>query len=165
MFVHHTTSILAGLSTWCLEHSGGIGCSLLVSPSRADGSWGGGGRVSVNMYMCVCVTCLWICICACVHMCVYVCVCVCGCVCGYMCVCVYVCVWCASCILYLWSLFYLLVMGNPGGMNRFALIFAWGGSSLGWWSAFGLSASWGLSLGPWGGYTLFLLGSLGQVII
>ena len=99
------------------------------------------------------------------------------CICAYMCVCarvgvcvgicvyVYMCVWCVSCILYLWSLFYLLVMGNPGGMNRFALIFAWGGSSLGWWSAFGLSASWGLSLGPWGGYTLFLLGSLGQVII
>ena len=42
-------------------------------------------------------------------------------------------------------------MGNPGGMNRFALIFAWGGSSLGRWSAFALSASWGLSLGPWGG--------------
>ena len=30
LFVHHTTSILAKLSTWCFEHSGDISCSLLV---------------------------------------------------------------------------------------------------------------------------------------
>ena len=39
LFVHHTTSILAKLSTWCFEHSGDIGCSLLVNPSHTDESW------------------------------------------------------------------------------------------------------------------------------
>ena len=139
MFVHHTTSILARLSTWCFEHSGDINCSLLVSPRRADESWGG-RDTCLWICICVCVACLWVCICVCVYVCV--CVCACMCVCAYMYVCVYVCVWCISCILYLCSLFYLLVVCNPGRMNRFAFIFAWGGSSLGRWSAFGLSASW-----------------------
>ena len=48
LFVHHTTSILAKLSTRCFEHSGGISCSLLVNPSRTDESWEGRN------------TCLWI---------------------------------------------------------------------------------------------------------
>ena len=39
LFVHHTTSILEKLSTWCFEHSGDISCSLLVNPSYTDGSW------------------------------------------------------------------------------------------------------------------------------
>ena len=48
-FVHHTTSILEKLSTWCFEHSGDISCSLLVNPSHTDESWE------------VWNTCLWIC--------------------------------------------------------------------------------------------------------
>ena len=36
LFVHHTTSILAKLSTWCFEHSGDISCCLLVNPSHSD---------------------------------------------------------------------------------------------------------------------------------
>ena len=48
LFVHHTTSILAKLSTWCFEHSGDIRSSLLVNPSHTDESWE--GRT----------TCLWI---------------------------------------------------------------------------------------------------------
>ena len=30
---------LAKLSIWCFEHSGDIGCSLLVNPSHTDESW------------------------------------------------------------------------------------------------------------------------------
>ena len=41
LFVQHTTSILAKLSTWCFEHSGDISCSLLVNPSHTDESWEG----------------------------------------------------------------------------------------------------------------------------
>ena len=41
LFVHHTTSILAKLSTWCFEHSGDISFSLLVNPSHTDESWEG----------------------------------------------------------------------------------------------------------------------------
>ena len=48
LFIHHTTSILTKLSTWCYEHSGDISCSLLVNPSHADESWEGRN------------TCLWI---------------------------------------------------------------------------------------------------------
>ena len=48
LFVHHTTSILAKLSTWCFEHSGDISSSLLVNPSHTDEPWE--GRT----------TCLWI---------------------------------------------------------------------------------------------------------
>ena len=48
LFVHHTTSILEKLSTWCFEHSGDISCSLLVNPSHTDESWEGRK------------TCLWI---------------------------------------------------------------------------------------------------------
>ena len=48
LFVHHTTSILARLSTWCFEHSGDISCSLLVNLSHTDESWEGRN------------TCLWI---------------------------------------------------------------------------------------------------------
>ena len=40
LFVHHATSILAKLTTWCFEHSGDISsCSLLVNPSHTDESW------------------------------------------------------------------------------------------------------------------------------
>ena len=35
---HHTTSILAKLSTWCSEHSGDISCSLLINCSHTDES-------------------------------------------------------------------------------------------------------------------------------
>ena len=42
LFVHHTTSILAKLSTWCFEHSGDISFSLLVNPSHTDESLEGG---------------------------------------------------------------------------------------------------------------------------
>ena len=48
LFVHHTTTILGKLSTWCFEHSGDISCSLLVNPSHNDESWEGQN------------TCLWI---------------------------------------------------------------------------------------------------------
>ena len=48
LFVHRTTSILAKLSTWCLEHSGDISCSLLVNPSHTHETWEGRN------------TCLWI---------------------------------------------------------------------------------------------------------
>ena len=41
LFVHHTTSILAKLSTWCFEHSGNVNCSLLVNPSHTGESWEG----------------------------------------------------------------------------------------------------------------------------
>ena len=41
LFVHHTTSILAKVSTWCFEHSGEISFSLLVNPSHTDESWEG----------------------------------------------------------------------------------------------------------------------------
>ena len=41
LFVHHTTSILAKLSTWCFEHSGDTSCSLLVNPIHTDESWEG----------------------------------------------------------------------------------------------------------------------------
>ena len=47
LFVNHTTSILAKISTWCFEHSGDISCSLLVNPSHTDESWEGRN------------TCLW----------------------------------------------------------------------------------------------------------
>ena len=36
LLVHHTTSILAKLSTWCFEHLDDISCSLLVNPSHTD---------------------------------------------------------------------------------------------------------------------------------
>ena len=48
LFVHHTTSILAKLSTRCFEHSGDISCSVLVNPKHTDESWEGRN------------TCLWI---------------------------------------------------------------------------------------------------------
>ena len=48
LFVYHTTSILAKLSTWCFEHSGDISCSLIVDPSHTDEFWEGWN------------TCLWI---------------------------------------------------------------------------------------------------------
>ena len=41
LFVHHSTNILAKLSTWCFEHSGDIICSLLINPSHTDESWKG----------------------------------------------------------------------------------------------------------------------------
>ena len=41
LFVHHTTNILAKLTTWCFEHFGDISCSLLVNPSHTDESWEG----------------------------------------------------------------------------------------------------------------------------
>ena len=48
LFIHHTTNILAKLSTWCFEHSGDISYSLLVNPSHTNESWEGRN------------TCLWI---------------------------------------------------------------------------------------------------------
>ena len=48
LFIHHTTSILEKLSTWCFEHSGDISCFLLDNPSHTDESWKGRS------------TCLWI---------------------------------------------------------------------------------------------------------
>ena len=36
IYIHHTTNILAKLSTRCFEHSGDISCSLLVYPSHTD---------------------------------------------------------------------------------------------------------------------------------
>ena len=39
LFVHHTTSILAKLSTQCFEHSGDISRFLLVNPSHTDEPW------------------------------------------------------------------------------------------------------------------------------
>ena len=91
---------------------------------------------------------------------------VCVCVCGYVCVCMYVCVCICMCVyvcmyIYLFSLFNLLVVGNPGKMNPFVFTFAWGGSSSGRSNAFGWSAGWGVSLGPGGRCTFFLLLSLG----
>ena len=41
LFVHHTTSILAKLNTWCFEYSGDISCFLLANPSHTDESWEG----------------------------------------------------------------------------------------------------------------------------
>ena len=99
---------------------------------------------------------IFICVCMCVWVCMYVYVCLC--VYMYVCICVYVYI---SCILYLFSLFNLLVVGNPGKMNPFVFTFAWGGSSSGRSNAFGWSAGWGVSLGPGGRCTFFLLLSLG----
>ena len=48
LFVQHTTSILAKLSTWCFEHSGDVSCSLPVNPSHTDEFWEGRN------------TCMWI---------------------------------------------------------------------------------------------------------
>ena len=48
LFVHHTTCILAKLSTWCLELSGEISYFLLFNPSHTDQSWEGQN------------TCMWI---------------------------------------------------------------------------------------------------------
>ena len=48
LFVHHTTSTLAKLTTWRFEHSGDISCSLLVNPSHTDESWEG----TIYTYMC-----------------------------------------------------------------------------------------------------------------
>ena len=48
LFVHHTTSILVKLSSWCFEHCDDISCSLLINPSHTDESWKGRN------------TCLWI---------------------------------------------------------------------------------------------------------
>ena len=50
MFVHHTTSILAKLSTWCFEHPGDISCSLLVKPTHIDESWEG-RNTCLRMYI------------------------------------------------------------------------------------------------------------------
>ena len=52
LFVYHTTSILAKLSTWCFEHSGDISCSLLVNPSHTDeSSRVCGQHILVNIYI------------------------------------------------------------------------------------------------------------------
>ena len=45
LFVHHTTSISAKLSTWCFEHFGDISCSLLFNPSHTLMSPGWEGRI------------------------------------------------------------------------------------------------------------------------
>ena len=41
LFIHHTTNILAKLSTWCFEHSGDISYSLLFNARHTDESWKG----------------------------------------------------------------------------------------------------------------------------
>ena len=51
LFVHHTTSILAKLSTWCFEHSSDISCSLLVNPSHTDESGEGRNKKCVFIYI------------------------------------------------------------------------------------------------------------------
>ena len=54
LFLHHTTSILAKLSTWCFEHSGNISCFLLVNPSHTDESWEGRNtclRIYIYIYI------------------------------------------------------------------------------------------------------------------
>ena len=61
LFVHHTTSILATLSTRCFEHSADSSCSLLVNPSHTDESWEGRN------------TCMWIYIYIyIIHICIYI---------------------------------------------------------------------------------------------
>ena len=71
LFVYHTTSILAKLSTWCFEHSGDISCALLVNPSHTDESWEGRNTcmwiykdIHVDMY-------IYIYICVYMHICIY----------------------------------------------------------------------------------------------
>ena len=39
IYINKAIANLAKLSTWCFEHSGDIGCSLLVDPSHIDESW------------------------------------------------------------------------------------------------------------------------------
>ena len=51
LFVHHTTSILAKLSTWWFEHSSDISCSLLVDPSHTDESGEGRNKKCVFIYI------------------------------------------------------------------------------------------------------------------
>ena len=51
LFVHHTTSILAKLCTWCFEHSlvtSSVRALYSLTPSHTDESWGGRN------------TCMWI---------------------------------------------------------------------------------------------------------
>ena len=50
LFVYHTTSSLAKLSTWCFEHSGDISCSLIVNPSHIDWVLGRTKHVFVDIY-------------------------------------------------------------------------------------------------------------------
>ena len=52
LLVHHTTNILAKLSTWCFEHSDDS-CSLLINLSHTDESWEGWN-------MCLWMYTLWI---------------------------------------------------------------------------------------------------------
>ena len=76
--VHHITSLLAELSTWCLEHSGYISCSLLVNPSHTDESWEGRNTclwiyIYIYIYIYICMF-LNMCVCVFVYVCVYMCV-------------------------------------------------------------------------------------------
>ena len=41
LFLHHTTSVLAKLSTLSFEHPGNISCSVLINPNHTDESWEG----------------------------------------------------------------------------------------------------------------------------
>ena len=49
LFVQHTTTILAKLSTWCAEHSDDISCSLLVNPSPGKDETRACGYLSINL--------------------------------------------------------------------------------------------------------------------
>ena len=60
LFVYHTTSILAKLSTWCFEQSGDISRSPIVDPSHTDEFWEGWN------------TCLWIYIYIYMYICIYI---------------------------------------------------------------------------------------------
>ena len=53
LFVHHTTSILTKLSTWCFKHSGDSSYSLLVNPSHTD-------EFSEGQNRCLWIYTLWI---------------------------------------------------------------------------------------------------------
>ena len=58
LFVNHTTSILAKLTTWCFEPSGDISCSLLINLSHNDESWKGRNTclwIYKDIYMFVCI--------------------------------------------------------------------------------------------------------------
>ena len=51
LFIHHTTSTLAKLSTWYYEHSGGISCSLFFSVIHTDESWEGRRNMCLYIYL------------------------------------------------------------------------------------------------------------------
>ena len=50
LFVHHTASILAKLTTLCFEQSGEFSCSLLANPSHTDESFAGRNTCLLWLY-------------------------------------------------------------------------------------------------------------------